>query len=133
MSFLWQYWQSFMTVIHRKLLLKVSSDAAAVPKAINVFAIWCWVWVSHFLLLDLITLLYVDFCFLYLFFITSSKKLPQWNQFWNILWKRDVVNRSYAVWRCIVYYSHIQSCFCEFNFLYFNFLICPRIACCTFM
>ena len=58
--FLWQYWQSFMTVIHRKLLLKVSSDAAAVPKAINVFAIWCWVWVSHFLLLDLITLLYVD-------------------------------------------------------------------------
>ena len=27
-----------MAVIHRKLLLKVSSDAAAVPKVINVFA-----------------------------------------------------------------------------------------------
>ena len=31
-----------MIVIHRKLLVKVSSDAAAVPKAINVLAIWCW-------------------------------------------------------------------------------------------
>ena len=88
-----------MIVIHRKLLLKVSSGDVAVLSAINVLAIWCWVWVSHFLLLDLITLLYVDFCFLYLLFITSSKKLLQWNQFWNILWKHDVVSRSYTVWR----------------------------------
>ena len=87
-----------MIVIHRKLLLKVSSDTAAVPKAINVLAIWCWVWVSHFLLLDLITLLYVNFCFLYLLFINSSKNLPQWNQFWNILWKHDFVSCSYQVW-----------------------------------
>ena len=88
-----------MIVIHRKLLLKVSSDDAAVPNAINILAIWCWVWVSYFLLLDLITLLYVDFCFLYLLFITSSKKLLQWNQFWNILWKHDAVSHSYEVWR----------------------------------
>ena len=88
-----------MIVIHRKLLLKVSSHDAAVPNAINILAIWCWVWVSYFLLLDLITLLYVDFCFLYLLFITSSKKLLQWNQFWNILWKHDAVSHSYAVWR----------------------------------
>ena len=87
-----------MIVIHRKLLLKVSSGDVAVLRAINVLAIWCWVWVSHFLLLDLITLLYVDFCFLYLLFITSSKKLLQWNQFWNILWKHDAVSHSYAVW-----------------------------------
>ena len=51
------------------------------------------VWVSHFLLLNLITLLYVDFCFFYLIFITSPKKLPQWNQFWNILWSHDVVTQ----------------------------------------
>ena len=29
-----------MIVIHLKLLLKVSSDDAAVPKAINILAIW---------------------------------------------------------------------------------------------
>ena len=51
------------------------------------------VWVIHFLLLNLITLLYVDFCFFYLIFITSPKKLPQWNQFWNILWSHDVVTQ----------------------------------------
>ena len=31
------------------------------PKAINVLVAWCWVWASHFLVLDLITLLYLDF------------------------------------------------------------------------
>ena len=30
-----------MIVIHRKLLLKVISDATAAPKAIDVLAIWC--------------------------------------------------------------------------------------------
>ena len=98
-----------MMVIHRKLFLKVSSDDAAVPEAINVLAIWCWVWVSYFLLLDLIILLYVDFCFLYLLFITSSKKLLQWNQFWNILWKHDVVSRSYVA--CIIMASCIIHIF----------------------
>ena len=98
-----------MIVIHRKLLLKVSSGDVAVLSAINVLAIWCWVWVSHFLLLDLITLLYVDFCFLYLLFITSSKKLLQWNQFWNILWKHDVVSRSYVA--CIIMASCIIHIF----------------------
>ena len=103
------FWQSFMIVLHRKLLLKVSSDDAAAPKAINVVAFWCWVWLSHFLLLDLITFLYVDFCFLYLLFITSSKKLLQWNQFWNILWKHDVVSRSYVA--CIIMASCIIHIF----------------------
>ena len=98
-----------MIVIHRKLLLKVSSGDVAVLSAINVLAIWCWVWVSHSLLLDLITLLYVDFCFLYLLFITSSKKLLQWNQFWNILWKHDVVSRSYVA--CIIMASCIIHIF----------------------
>ena len=103
------FWQSFMIVLHRKLLLKVSSDDAAAPKAINVVAFWCWVWLNHFLLLDLITFLYVDFCFLYLLFITSSKKLLQWNQFWNILWKHDVVSRSYVA--CIIMASCIIHIF----------------------
>ena len=103
------FWQSFMIVLHRKLLLKVSSDDAAAPKAINVVAFWCWVWLSHFLLLDWITFLYVDICFLYLLFITSSKKLLQWNQFWNILWKHDVVSRSYVA--CIIMASCIIHIF----------------------
>ena len=113
-----------MIVIHRKLLLKVSSGDVAVLSAINVLAIWCWVWVSHFLLLDLITLLYVDFCFLYLLFITSSKKLLQWNQFWNILmktWRKSFIRRI-TLASCIIHIFKVVSVSSYDS--YFNFLTC---------
>ena len=62
-----------MIVIHQKILLKVNSDDAAVPNAINVLAVWCLVYsLSLFLVVDLIIILYVAFCFLYLIFLAYS-------------------------------------------------------------
>ena len=61
-----------MIAVHRKLFLKISSDDAAVPEAINVLVAWCWVWASNFLVLDLIILFYVAFSFSNLLFITYS-------------------------------------------------------------
>ena len=101
-----------MMVIHRKLFLKVSSDDAAVPEAINVLAIWCWVWVSYFLLLDLIILLYVDFCFLYLLFITSSKKssaVEQILKYFRKTWRsKSFINRM-TLASCIIYIFKVVS------------------------
>ena len=61
-----------MIVIHQKILLKVNSDDVAVPNAINVLAVRCLVYTSLFLVIDLIIILYVAFCFLYLIFLVYS-------------------------------------------------------------
>ena len=107
------FWQSFMIVLHRKLLLKVSSDDAAAPKAINVVAIWCWVWVSHFLLLDLITLLHVDFCFFVLVIYNQFKKAsvvePILKSFMKTWRSKSFIRMCIIMASCIIYIFKVVS------------------------
>ena len=91
--------------IRRKLVLKVSSDNAVVPTAFNILAVWCWVWASHFLVIDLINFLYVAFRLLHLIFTAYSlwrkyiKRFISGTNFSNILWKNDALSCSYRVRR----------------------------------
>ena len=111
---IYQFFDSYLRQLYIRMYLhKVSSDDAEVRRAINVLVLCYWVGASYFSVIDLVTLLHVAFCFLYLIFTAYSLRRKcidsflSRNQFSNILWKYYAVSRSYAVRRWCSYIIHL--------------------------